>query len=185
MRPESVRNALVSLLGLDAPKRRTPNVEKNVIIELTAHDFAALLKGAAPGDTRLVPDSAIAPPEVLEMLASIAIAVGAEFTPSAWMIVEDGEIVGLCSVIRMPENGEIHIGYGVAPTRERRGCVTRAIAQLLDWARNDPRVTCISADTVAGNIASQRVLERNGFIRTGERIDPEDGPVICWQASID
>ncbi|MBP2446869.1 GNAT family N-acetyltransferase [Rhizobium leguminosarum] len=155
-----------------------------MIVELTADDFAVLLKGFAPRNLRLVPDSAIAPPEVLEMLARIAAEVGAAFAPSAWMMVEEGEIVGLCSIIRPPENGEIHIGYGIAPSRERRGYVTRAIAQLLEWARKDPRVTLVSADTGVENIASQRVLERNGFIRTGERIDPEDGPVICWQASI-
>ncbi|MBX5205682.1 GNAT family protein [Rhizobium sp. NZLR1] len=160
------------------------NVEKNMIIELTAYDFDALLNGAAPADTRLVPDSAIAPPDVLEMLARIAAEIGAEFTPSAWMIVEDGEIVGLCSIIRAPENGELHIGYGIVPGRERRGYVTRAIGELLEWARKDPRVRLVSADTGVENIASQRALERNGFIRTGERIDPEDGQVICWQASI-
>ncbi|OWV88229.1 acetyltransferase [Rhizobium sp. N122] len=156
-----------------------------MIVELTADDFAILLKGFAPQNLRLVPDSAIAPPEVLEMLAGIAAQIGAEFTPSAWMIVEEGEIVGLCSIIRAPEDGEIHIGYGIAPSRERRGYVTRAIAELLEWARKDPRVSRISADTGVENIASQRVLAHNGFIRTGERIDPEDGPVICWQASID
>lgn len=40
----------------------------------------------------------------------------------------------------------------------------------------------LSAETGVGNIASQRVLERNGFIRTGERIDAEEGPLICWEA---
>lgn len=164
---------------------RMSNVEKNMIIELTVNDFAALLNGAAPADTCLVSDSAIAPPEVLQMLARIAAEIGADFTPSAWMIVEDGEIVGLCSLIRAPENGEIHIGYGIAPSRERRGYVTRAIGELLEWARKDPRVTLVSADTGVENIASQRVLERNGFIRIGERIDPEDGRVICWQAAAD
>lgn len=156
-----------------------------MIVELTADDFDALLRGSAPANTRLVSDSVIAPPEVLEMLAGIAAEIGAKFIPSAWMIVEAGEVVGLCSVIRAPENGEIHIGYGIAPSRERRGCATRAIGQLLEWARKDPRVTRLSAETGVENIASQRVLERNGFIRTGERIDPEDGPVICWQASAD
>ncbi|OHV22403.1 N-acetyltransferase [Rhizobium sp. RMa-01] len=156
-----------------------------MIVELTADDFAILLKGFAPQNLRLVPDSAIAPPEVLEMLARIAAEVGAAFAPSAWMMVEEGEIVGLCSIIRVPENGAIHVGYGVAPSRERRGYVTGAIAELLAWARKDPRVTLVSADTGVENIASQRVLERNGFVQTGERIDPEDGPLICWQASID
>ena len=156
-----------------------------MIIELTTHDFEALLKGIAPRHLRLVPDSAIAPPEILGMLNRLATEINAEFSPSAWMIVEDGEIVGLCSIISAPERGEIHVGYGIAPSRERRGYVTRAIGELLEWARKDPRVTHVSADTGVENIASQRVLERNGFIRIGERIDPEDGRVICWQASVD
>jgi RimJ/RimL family protein N-acetyltransferase len=31
------------------------------------------------------------------------------------------------------------------------------------------------------NIASQRVLERNGFARIGERSDLEDGELILWR----
>ncbi|MDE8759317.1 MULTISPECIES: GNAT family N-acetyltransferase [Rhizobium] len=158
------------------------NVEKNMIIELTPIDFDALLKGSAPLDLRLVPDSAIAPPEVLEMLSRLAADIGAAFSPSAWMIVEEDEIVGLCSIVRMPRDGNIRIGYGIAPSRQGRGCTTRAIGQLLAWGRSDPRVARLSAETGIGNIASQRVLERNGFIRTGERIDAEDGPLICWEA---
>ncbi len=185
LRAESGINALISLLGLERQSWRMSNVEKNMIIELSAYDFDALLKGFVPANIRLVSDSVVAPPQILEMLARIAAEIGAKFTPSAWMIVEAGEIVGLCSVIRTPENGEIHIGYGVAPSRERRGCATRAIGELLEWARKDPRVRLLSAETGVENIGSQRVLERNGFIRTGERIDPEDGLVICWQASAD
>ncbi|NKM54072.1 MULTISPECIES: GNAT family N-acetyltransferase [Rhizobium] len=158
------------------------NVEKTMIIELTTHDFEALLKGIAPRHLRLVPDSAIAPPEILGMLNRLATEINAEFSPSAWMIVEDGEIVGLCSIVRVPQDGNIHIGYGVAPSRQGLGSTTRAIAQLLEWAWNDPRVALISAETGLENIASQRVLQRNGFIRTGERIDAEDGPLICWEA---
>lgn len=158
------------------------NVEKTMIIELTTHDFEALLKGIAPRHLRLVPDSAIAPPEILGMLNRLATEINAEFSPSAWMIVEDGEIVGLCSIVRVPQDGNIHIGYGVAPSRQGLGSTTRAIGQLLEWARNDPRVALISAETGLENIGSQRVLQRNGFIRTGERIDAEDGPLICWEA---
>jgi len=158
------------------------NVEKTMIIELTTHDFEALLKGIAPRHLRLVPDSAIAPPEILGMLNRLATEINAEFSPSAWMIVEDGEIVGPCSIVRVPQDGNIHIGYGVAPSRQGLGSTTRAIAQLLEWAWNDPRVALISAETGWENIASQRVLQRNGFIRTGERIDAEDGPLICWEA---
>jgi RimJ/RimL family protein N-acetyltransferase len=43
-------------------------------------------------------------------------------------------------------------------------------------------VALVSAETRVDNIASQRVLERNGFVQIGERVDAEDGPLICWQA---
>lgn len=55
---------------------------------------------------------------------------------------------------------------------------------MLAWAGADQRVGLVSAETSAGNVASQRVLERNGFVRTGERVDEEDGQLICWQAVI-
>lgn len=135
-------------LGLSAPNAGClSNVEKTMIIELTTRDFEALLKGIAPRHLRLVQDSAIAPPEILEMLNRLATEISAEFSPSAWMIVEDGEIVGLCSIVRVPQEGNIHIGYGVAPSRQGLGCTARAIGQLLEWARNDPRVALISAET--------------------------------------
>lgn len=153
-----------------------------MIIEATAHDFDALLEGTAPRNLRPVADSAIASPDVLRMLADLAGNIRAMFAPAAWLIVEDGELVGLCSVVRPPSDGEIHIGYGVAPSRQGRGATTRAIADLLAWARADPRVQLVSAETGVDNIASQRVLERNGFVQTGERVDEEDGQLICWQA---
>ena len=154
-----------------------------MIIEATASDFEALLKGRAPRKLRLVSDSPIAPPDVLEMLSNLADEIRSTFAPSAWLIVGGDEIVGLCSIARVPQDGDIHIGYGVAPTRQGLGYTSRAIGDLLAWGRADPRVVQLSAETGVGNIASQRVLERNGFIRTGERVDAEDGPVICWRAT--
>ena len=153
-----------------------------MIIEATQSDFDALLHGLAPRNLRLVKDSLIAPPGVLEMLSELAGAIRPHFSPAAWLVVEEDEVVGLCSIARMPERGDIHIGYGVAPTRQGRGAATGAIAALLDWGRRDPRVVALSAETGVGNLASQRVLERNGFVRMTERVDEEDGPVICWRA---
>lgn len=153
-----------------------------MIIKATANDFAALVAGKAPDGFYLVPDSDIAPSGVLTMLAELAARIRDDFEPAAWMIVEGCEVVGLCSATRVPENGELHIGYGVAPTRQGRGIATRAIGDLLDWARNDPRLRCVAAETSIDNLASQRVLERNGFVRRGERLDREDGQLICWIA---
>ncbi|MBM3094703.1 hypothetical protein GFB56_28590 [Ensifer sp. T173] len=78
---------------------------------LTPGAFDALANGVAPIGLRLVQDSSIASQEVLRMLSDLNRGVDEEFSPSAWLIVEDGEVVGLCSITRPPENGDVHIGY--------------------------------------------------------------------------
>jgi RimJ/RimL family protein N-acetyltransferase len=152
-----------------------------MIVEATASDFASLLRDEAPRNFRLDPDSAIAPPEVLRMLEKLASRIRPDFAPSAWMMVEDGVVVGLCSVTRIPAVGEIHIGYGVAPSRQGRGVAQRAIRDILAWAKLDPRVLVVSAETNVDNKPSQAVLRHNGFIEVGQRFDPEDGQLICWR----
>ncbi|SHE74511.1 hypothetical protein [Devosia limi] len=60
----------------------------------------------------------------------------------------------------------------------------RSIAgALLALARADERIRTVAAETAVDNFPSQRVLEKNVFVRIGGRIDPEDGAVSCWQAA--
>ena len=126
-------------------------------------------------------DSPLATPEVLTMLADLAAQIEAQFTPAAWLMVEDGEAVGLCSVKACTPDGSIDIGYGVAPTRRRRGVATRAVGEIVAWADGDPRVRRLTADTLPQPGPSPKTLAANGFVQVGERIDPEDGRVWCWQ----
>jgi RimJ/RimL family protein N-acetyltransferase len=151
-----------------------------MILETHEDDYARLSRGQAPRDLRLA-DTPIAPPEVLTMLADLARRVGADFSPAAWLVVENGEAVGLCSIVKPPRNGVVEIGYGVAPSRRGLGVAGRAIAEVVAWARRDPRAEALSAETSTTNLASQAVLTRNGFLRVGERIDEEDGPLILWR----
>jgi RimJ/RimL family protein N-acetyltransferase len=55
---------------------------------------------------------------------------------------------------------------------------------MLEEMASDPLIRGVSAGTATANVASQRVLEANGFARTGTRIDPEDGEVIVWRRDI-
>lgn len=153
-----------------------------MIVETSSDDYAALRAEIAPR-TFVLADTAIAPPEIIEMLSGVAAQVGETFSPVSWLIVEDGELVGLCSITRPPAGGVIDIGYGVAPSRHNRGIARRAVGEIVRWARNTPRVVAITADTAPGNIASQRVLQDNGFECVGDRIDDEDGHLICWRCS--
>lgn len=156
-----------------------------MLVEATADHFAALLRDQAPEGLTLC-DSPLAPPPVMAMLAQLADRIRPAFAPAAWMIVEAGEVVGLLSPTRPLDvrDRSLHIGYGVAPTRQGRGVATRAVADLIAWARQDDRVHALTAETSVDNPASQTVLSRNGFQAVGQRVDDEDGPVIAWRLDL-
>ncbi|MBU3078507.1 GNAT family N-acetyltransferase [Sphingomonas quercus] len=151
-----------------------------MILEMTGEDFTSLLLGRAPRELTLTATT-IAPPEVLAMLADLAARVSEQFSPAAWLIVEDHMLVGLCSVTRPPQDGVIDIGYGIAPSHRGRGIASRAVGAIAAWATDDRRVAAITAETSTANFASQAVLTRNGFVAVGNRLDEEDGPLICWR----
>ena len=155
-----------------------------MIVEMTREDYVSLLLGRAPRDFSLA-DTPIAPDAVLRMLADLDARVRETFSPASWLIVEQDEVVGLCSIVRPPEGGEIAIGYGIAPSRQGRGIAGRMAGEIIAWARADKRVLAVTADTAVHNAASQRVLLRNGFSQFGERVDDEDGPLLCWRCPTD
>ena len=155
-----------------------------MIVEATDDSFTALIGGVAPPGLR-IPEGGVEAGEVLQMLQNLARSVRQQTTPASWMIVADGEIVGLCSITKaFPTPGTVEIGYGLGPNRRGRGHAAAAIAELLDWARSKPDIAAVTAETAVDNLPSQRVLERNGFVRVGGRIDAEDGPLICWRVDV-
>ncbi len=65
------------------------------------------------------------------------------------------------------ENGSVEIGYGIYPAFEKKGYITEAVEVLCLWAMNQKYVRSVRAETLPGNIASQRVLQKNGFVFLG------------------
>lgn len=157
------------------------------ILELTDGDFAAMLRGdetVRPGLKQ--PPGGVDTPDVLAHIRQIAESLHRDGYPGGhWMMVANGEVVGLCGFKGPPScDGEVEIGYGVAVSRRRLGHATAAIATVVEAARRDPAVRAVVAMTGVDNIASQRVLERNGFERVGTRADPDDGEVFVWRKQI-
>ncbi len=128
-----------------------------MIREATKADYDALLSGEAPVGLRLA-DTEVAPPTVIEMLAGVAGDVGAGFSPTSWLIMDEGRLVGLCSVVKRTEAGVVELGYGIAPSERRRGHATKAVAAIADWARSRPDVTALAAETSPTNAPSQAVI---------------------------
>ncbi len=148
-------------------------------------DFAWLLgEGQARADTLSLCEGGIAPDEVTAMLRGVAGSI-AETTdrPAAWMVSSNDQVVGMISFTNAGVDGRYEIGYGMAPIHQGRGVMTRAIAELLPQLRADGH-DHLTAKTSVDNPGSQRVLEKNGFVRTGTHDDPEDGALIAWAINL-
>ena len=100
-----------------------------------------------------------------------------------WMIeLKDGAHIGELCFKGITEEGTAEIGYGIAEEHQGCGYATEAVSALADWALKQPCVTCVTAETEASNIASQRVLRKSGFIPTGET--GEEGPLFVRRITI-
>ncbi|WP_066937127.1 GNAT family N-acetyltransferase [Microtetraspora fusca] len=65
----------------------------------------------------------------------------------------------------VPPLDQAMIGYSLRPEFRGRGLVTRALDLLVDWAFTHTRLRRLIAGTAPDNTASQRVLERGGFVQ--------------------
>jgi RimJ/RimL family protein N-acetyltransferase len=66
------------------------------------------------------------------------------------------------------ENGEIEIGYGTYEEFQNRGYMTEVVSGIIEWTKKQSIVKSIIASTDKINIASFRVLEKNGFTKISE-----------------
>lgn len=90
----------------------------------------------------------------------------------AWLFFLDGEEIG-DACFKGFENGTAEIGYGIHPDFEGKGYTTEAVRAMINWAfANGADV--IEAETDPENAASQRILQKLGFIPTGKT--GEEGP---------
>ena len=124
-------------------------------------------------------------PEVSEyFLARLREAVLADPWRDGFGVVQqiDHRLIGLCSFVGPPDaEGGVEISYGIAPEFEGQGYATEAARLLIEQAFASGRVRRVRAHTLPERNASARVLEKCGFQRCGERIDPVDGPIWLWE----
>ena len=168
-----------------SPSQAPPSLAALTLMPLTERDLCELI--AAPGAfaTRhalIVEDGGRAPNFVYERaLSNMQLAPEWAALLGTRLYVLDGRrVVGGGGVKAPPTvEGEVEIGYGLAPAWQGRGLGTQAAHGLTEeaLALGAQRV---SACTRPDNIASWRLLERIGFVRDGERADPHDGLLWRW-----
>jgi len=93
-----------------------------------------------------------------------------------WYAVRiDNDYPILCGSIgfKGPPNkqGIVEIGYSVLPEFQGQGIATEMVAAIVQWAKQQPQVKRIEAETNTYNEASARVLETNNFTYAGEGVE--------------
>jgi GNAT superfamily N-acetyltransferase len=89
-----------------------------------------------------------------------------------WMITLSGRVIGDCGTHGSADaDGAIEIGYGLAGPFRDQGYGTEAVGAMTEWLLRQPGTRTARASTLADNIASRRVLEKNGFSLTGYDAD--------------
>ena len=92
-----------------------------------------------------------------------------------WMIErKDGTHVGELSFKGFNADGSVEIGYGILEGYQGCGYATEVVGAVVNWALQQPGVTRVEAETEPGNKASQRVLEKCGFVPSG--VIGDEGP---------
>jgi RimJ/RimL family protein N-acetyltransferase len=93
-----------------------------------------------------------------------------------------GVIVGTCAFTASPDaEGVVEIAYFTFPLFEGRGYASAMAARLVEVAEGAAEIQRVRAHTLPEPNVSTRILEKTGFKRAGETIDPERGPVWRWE----
>jgi RimJ/RimL family protein N-acetyltransferase len=170
-------------------ERRAATAQEKVIFEservqlrsLTPDDAEAIVSDTRTGRS-WAPDYPT-PGDV--RIAAFALAGHTAFATDAmpWglFVVVDrpsGLVVGGIGFKGAPnERGEVEIGYGICESFQGRGVATEAVIAMCVLARRGARV--VIAETDRANAASQRVLEKGGFLS-----DNADDELIRWRKQV-
>lgn len=85
-----------------------------------------------------------------------------------WAVTEKGsdKCIGIMGFYRtQPEHYRTELGYMITPKHNGKGYVTEAVKTLLNYAFNTLNFHSIEAVIDSRHVASERVLQKNGFVR--------------------
>ncbi|GAA4060475.1 GNAT family N-acetyltransferase [Flavobacterium cheonanense] len=104
-----------------------------------------------------------------------------------WAITVKGnpKLIGIIGHYRIqPENHRCEIGYMILPQYNGQGIVTEAIKAVLEYGFEDMNMHSIEAVIDPDNIASERVLQKNGFVKEAHILENEYYDGKFWDTVI-
>jgi [ribosomal protein S5]-alanine N-acetyltransferase len=88
-------------------------------------------------------------------------------------------VVGGVGFFGPPQDGEVEIGYGIVPSRQRRGYATEAVQAMVADILQLDSVRTVTANVDLDNPASIRVLEKSGLTLCTQ--DQEQATYHIWR----
>jgi ribosomal-protein-alanine N-acetyltransferase len=104
-----------------------------------------------------------------------------------WAITLKGnpKLIGIIGHYRLqPENHRCEIGYMILPQYNGQGIVTEAIKLVLEYGFDDLQMHSIEAVIDPENRASERVLQKNGFVKEAHILENELWDGKFWDTVI-
>lgn len=166
-------------MAIATPAIDTPRLR---LIPLSRDDAAALIHGERPAHANWAPDY---PTDSTLVAAGALLTADAEGRPlDEWtnyqMVVRaDGRAIGGCGfVLGGPDaGGHVQITFCIVESARGQGYAAEAVEALVAWAKGQPEVTRVLADTACTNAAAIAVFEQAGMRRAGS-----DGDLVFFEA---
>jgi RimJ/RimL family protein N-acetyltransferase len=160
--------------GIDTPRLR--------IVPLSLEEATAIVHGERPVEDRWASDYPTDATLVAAGLVVTAEAEGRDLRPwSAYQVIrrEDERAVGGCGFpFDGPDpQGRVMISFSIVDSARGEGYAAEALEAMIGWAKRQPGVTRVLAETAATNIRAIHVYERAGMRRAGS-----DGQLVFFEA---
>lgn len=150
------------------------NTKRLNIIPLSITRMKLLMQSVSllETDMGLNPSSEILDPEAqhaLEFNYNLAVNDPANYLwYTFWVAIDKVEkkiVTNVCFKSKPDEEGRVEIGYGTIVPARNKGYMTESVEAITQWALAQDGVETIMAETETGNVASQRVLMKCGFLQ--------------------
>lgn len=163
-----------AMAGMTTPRLR--------IVPLSYDEALAMVHGQRPVEDRWAPDYPTDASLVAAGLVVTAEAEGRRLEPwTAYQIVRraDGRVIGGCGFpLGGPDpQGRVLLGFSIVDSAVGENYPSEALSALIAWAKAQPGVTRVLAETASTNLLGLRVYENAGMRRAGS-----DGDLVFFEA---